>query len=176
MPDTSHAISPEPAREPLRLHPPRHRIEQRSILMWTLNALIWGIFVVGALSVLYVLVPDTRPWLGPVIWIFSAIYAVNVAVMPTWRYLVHRWEINDQAVYALNGWITREWRITPISRIQSVETRRGPLQSVLGLATLKVTTASREGGITIDGLDAGVAKECSRRLTEITQATPGDAT
>lgn len=113
---------------------------------------------------------------GPVIWIFSAIYAVNVAVMPTWRYLVHRWEINDQAVYALNGWITREWRITPISRIQSVETRRGPLQSVLGLATLKVTTASREGGITIDGLDAGVAKECSRRLTEITQATPGDAT
>ncbi|MEV4381658.1 PH domain-containing protein [Streptosporangium sp. NPDC049644] len=176
MPDTSYAASPEQTREPLVLRPPRHRIERRAILMWTLNALIWGILVVSGLGIAYALLPDTRPWLGPVLVIFAVIYAVNIAVMPTWRYLVHRWEITDQAVYALNGWITREWRITPISRIQSIDTRRGPLQTMLGLATLKVTTASREGAISIAGLNAAVAEEHSHRLTEITQATPGDAT
>lgn len=174
--DTAEASLKPVLVEPLRLRPPRHRIERKAILWWTLSAFIWGCFVIGGMSVAYAMWAPVRPWLGPVLAIVAAIYAVNLTIMPTWRYLVHRWEVTDQAVYHLHGWLTREWRITPISRIQSIDTTRGPVQQLLGLATLKVTTASKEGTIRIEGLGAEAAERAARHLTEITQATPGDAT
>jgi membrane protein YdbS with pleckstrin-like domain len=99
-----------------------------------------------------------------------------VVVMPRWRYRVHRWEADEQAVYTLTGWLKMEWRVAPISRIQTIDTERAALQRLFGLATVTVTTASAAGPVTIEGLDAGAAAELARRLTEITQADPGDAT
>jgi membrane protein YdbS with pleckstrin-like domain len=89
---------------------------------------------------------------------------------------VHRWEADEQAVYTLTGWLKMEWRVAPISRIQTIDTERAALQRLFGLATVTVTTASAAGPVTIEGLDAGAAAELARRLTEITQADPGDAT
>jgi membrane protein YdbS with pleckstrin-like domain len=163
-------------QEAVTLRPPRYRVERRSIWLWTLNAVIWAIAVIGLMAIAYSVVERSRPWLGPIIVIVSVIYFLNITVMPTTRYLIHRWETTDEAVYALRGWLQREWRITPVSRIQSIDTIKGPLQQLFGLATLRVTTAARQGGIVIDGLDAEVAAETAHRLTEITQLTPGDAT
>ena len=82
----------------------------------------------------------------------------------------------DLAVYELKGGLVREWRIVPISRIQSVDVARGPVQQWLGLATLRVVTASHEGHVKIVGLDADVVAAAAAELTALTQATPGDAT
>lgn len=161
---------------PLQLRPPRHRVERRAIALWTLNAVISAVVLVGGLGLTYSLWDASRPYLYPVLVVLSITSTINILAMPTWRYFVHRWEYTDRAVYALNGWITREWRITPISRIQSIDTHRGPLQQLLNLATLKVTTAAKAGTIVIRGLDADVAAEAAERLTDITQHTPGDAT
>jgi membrane protein YdbS with pleckstrin-like domain len=70
----------------------------------------------------------------------------------------------------------REWRIAPISRVQTVDTERGPLQRLLKLGNLSVTRASARGPVKISGLDEQTATELARTLTETTQATPGDAT
>ncbi|MET7395850.1 PH domain-containing protein [Dactylosporangium sp. NPDC005572] len=158
------------------LRPPRHRVERRAILLWTLNAIVTALVSVGGLGLTYGLWEASRPYVGPLLAVAAVFAAVNILAMPTWRYLVHRWEFTDRAVYNLDGWITREWRITPISRIQSIDTKRGPLQALLGLTTLKVTTAAKAGSIAIRGLDARVAAEAAERLTDITQDTPGDAT
>jgi uncharacterized protein len=63
-----------------------------------------------------------------------------------------------------------------MSRIQTVDTQRGPLEQRFGLATVTVTTASAKGAIKIEGLDHATAEELAERLTATTQATPGDAT
>ncbi|GIE98559.1 membrane protein [Paractinoplanes rishiriensis] len=160
----------------LRIRPPRHRVDRRFILWRTVQTLFWGIGVLGVLGAVYGFVEVTRPWLGPVLVVAGVLYAVNLAVMPTWRYLVHRWEATDDAVYSLEGWLTRKWQIVPISRIQSIDTERGLLQQALGLATITVTTASSEGKITIEGLDARVAADTVDRLRQVTAADPGDAT
>jgi membrane protein YdbS with pleckstrin-like domain len=160
----------------LAIRPPRHRLDRRFILWRTLQAVFWCAGVLGALGLLYELVGATRPWAGPLLLLIGAIYLVNITVMPTWRYLVHRWEATDDAVYALAGWLTRKWQIVPVSRIQSIDVEAGPIQQLLGLATLRVTTASGDGKITIEGLDAAVAGETARRLKDVTAATPGDAT
>ena len=52
-------------------------------------------------------------------------YVVGV---PPWLYRIARWEVTDRAVYTLHGWLVREWRIAPISRVQTVDTQRGPLR------------------------------------------------
>jgi membrane protein YdbS with pleckstrin-like domain len=97
-------------------------------------------------------------------------------VMPLWRYRVHRWEVTDDAVYTRTGWLWQEWRIAPMSRIQTVDTARGPLEQAFRLSSVTVTTASAAGPIKIKGLDHELAADLVERLTEVTQANKGDAT
>jgi membrane protein YdbS with pleckstrin-like domain len=96
--------------------------------------------------------------------------------MPRWRFRVHRWEATDDAVYTSAGWLSQEWRVAPMSRIQTVDLQRGPLQQLFRLATVTVTTASAAGALQLAGLDHDLAVDLVEQLTETTQATPGDAT
>jgi membrane protein YdbS with pleckstrin-like domain len=171
------STSPVPAAAPLRIRPPNRRLSPRFILWRTLNTLCWAVGVLGLFLIPYFIFPAARTWLEPIIWVLAAVFAVNLLFMPTYRYYVHRWETTEEAVYTLSGWISREWRIVPISRIQSIDTVQGPLEQMLRLATVKVTTvAAGRHGVSNEGWDAEVAKAADDRLNEITQATPGDAT
>ena len=146
------------------------------MVWWALQSVVFTVPLIVVPTVISLRVEAARPWLVPVIVLAVGLLLVGVVVEPLWRYAVHRWETTDEAVYAASGWIVREWRIAPISRIQTVDTIRGPLEQVLGLATLRITTASAKGAIDIGGLDAEVAAEAARHLTEIAEITPGDAT
>lgn len=96
--------------------------------------------------------------------------------MPTWRYRVHRWEISEQAVFTRTGWLMQERRIAPISRVQTVDTYRGPLDRLFGLANVTVTTASSAGAVQIVALDSAVADDVAARLTDIAALGAHDAT
>ena len=94
----------------------------------------------------------------------------HLIVMPQWRYNVHRWEVAPQAVYTRSGWLHQESRIAPISRIQTVDSERGPLEQLFGLADVTVTTASAAGPLKIEGLDRATAE---RLVDELTDRRPG---
>lgn len=162
------------------LRPPRHRIDRRAVVWWALGGLGGMLLPLVALAIALAFTGDgARPWLRAAVAAVLVAGVGYVAVVPAWRYRVHRWETTDQAVYAASGWFVREWKVVPISRIQSVDTRRGPLEQLLGLASVRVTTASPRaevGSLLIEGLDHAVAVELAEHLTEITEATPGDAT
>jgi uncharacterized protein len=159
-----------------RLRAPAHRVSRRAITWWTLQALIsWLTILVPAAGA--ALVVDGEPgWTSAVLVALVVLAAAHVVVMPRWRYHVHRWEATEDAVYTQAGWLSQEWRVAPMSRIQTVDTQRGPLQQALGLSTVTVTTASAAGPLHIAGLDAGLASGLVEQLTATTQATPGDAT
>jgi membrane protein YdbS with pleckstrin-like domain len=99
-----------------------------------------------------------------------------VIVMPRWRFLVHRWEATDTAVYTQSGWINQERRIAPVARIQTVDTQRGPFEQLFRLANVTVTTASAAGPLKIHGLDRKVAETLVDDLTVRTNAADGDGT
>ncbi|MCW2685478.1 MAG: hypothetical protein JWR37_368, partial [Mycobacterium sp.] len=99
-----------------------------------------------------------------------------VAIVPLWRYRVHRWDISPQAVFTRSGWLVQERRIAPISRVQTVDTYRGPLDRVFGLANVTVTTASSAGAVRIIALDSAVADDIAARLTDIAAIGTEDAT
>ncbi|ARQ68871.1 hypothetical protein CAG99_08350 [Streptomyces marincola] len=160
----------------LLLRPPRHRVERRAVLLWVVRALSALLPLAAALTAVHLLWSAARGWTGPALVVLAVAGPLYAVVMPLWRYAVHRWEATDDAVYAATGWFVREWRIAPVSRIQTVDTVRGPAEQLLGLATLTVTTASSSGAILIRGLAPAVAAEAAERLSEITRRTPGDAT
>ena len=158
----------------LPLRPPAHQVSPRAVRWWQLRDLI---------TVLVLLVPQIvleivfgTGWLVLTAIATAVVGVAYVLAVPSLLFRIHRWEITDEAVYTLSGWLVREWRIAPISRVQTVDTEHGPLQQLLRLASVTVTTASAKGPVTIRGLDAADAAELARVLTETTQATPGDAT
>lgn len=160
----------------LRLRDPRHRVHRKSILWWTLrSAIFWVVVIVG--QVLGEVLPAQPPgWLKTTLLVSIVLGVLQVVIEPQWRYRVHRWEANHEAVVTRSGWINQEWRVAPLSRIQTVDTKRGPLEQLLGLATVTVTTASAAGPVQIAGLEHGAAAALVDELTATTQATPGDAT
>ena len=157
------------------LREPRERVSPRARGMWLLGALLRSAVVV-ALVVAAGPVAELVdvPWWAFVL--LGAALAGYVAVVPQWRYAVHRWEVSETAVHTQTGWWVRERRIAPMSRIQTVDHVEGAIARLFGLATVTVTTASAAGALEIAGLDRARARELVDELTLRADAVDGDAT
>src|SRR4051794_14179925 len=161
----------------VRLRPPMHRVSPRAKWYWAAKAAVLWIVL---------LVPQAIWWFADsdganlrhvtvgVAWLVLA--CVHLGVMPQWRYRVHRWEATDTAVYTQTGWLRQQRRIAPISRVQTVDSERGPIEQLFRLANVTVTTASAAGPIKIDGLAAKDADQLVADLTGRVGQTTGDAT
>ncbi|WP_020573483.1 PH domain-containing protein [Actinopolymorpha alba] len=161
----------------LELRPPRHRVSRTAIRYWTVRALVeW--LVLAAIQVVWLLATDSdrRAWHIAGLVATALVCAAHLIVMPQWRYRVHRWEATAEAVYTQSGWFDQERRIAPVSRIQTVDSERGPLEQLFGLSNVTVTTASAAGPLKIRGLDRDTADRLVDELTNNTQANQGDAT
>jgi uncharacterized protein len=158
------------------LRPPAHRVSPRAIAYWTVRAAIGWLALLG-IQLVWLVVGADHTGLRVVGLVATVVAAgVHLAVMPQWRYRVHRWESTDQAVYTQTGWFNQERRIAPISRIQTVDSQFGVLERLFGLANVTVTTASAAGPIRIHGLARSDAQRLVAQLTSTTAGTPGDAT
>ena len=156
------------------LRDPVHRVSPRAPYVWAAGAVLRGLApaVVAAAGTLFGWF--TLPlwaWIG-----YAVLWIAYVVVMPAYRYQVHRWETTDTAVYTQRGWLTRERRIAPMSRVQTVDLDQGVIDRVFGLASVSVTTASAAGPVKVEGLDREVAERLVEELTRRTEAEAGDAT
>ncbi|HET6503230.1 MAG TPA: PH domain-containing protein [Amycolatopsis sp.] len=163
------------AGEILDLRPPANLVSGRAVLYWAARAAL-GWLIVLAAELLWLFVGDGGRPLGVVLLATTVAALAHLIVMPQWRYRVHRWEATPEAVYTQSGWFNQERRIAPVSRIQTVDTKRGPLERAFSLANLTVTTASARGPVHIHGLDLGTAQRLAAELAARTQASAGDAT
>lgn len=159
-----------------QLRPPRHQVSRSAIRYWTVHAALrWAVVLLAAGVIASSADAGTTAELAGLI-ALAVIAVAHTIVMPRWRYAVHRWETTPDAVYTQAGWFTQERRIAPVTRIQTVDSERGPLEQLFELATVTVTTASAKGPLRIAGLDAATAERLVDELTAVAQAAPGDAT
>ncbi len=160
---------------PASLREPLERVSPRARYLWTLEALVPASFLLAAVAGVDAMWSGIGlRWWG---WVLAALVVTAYAVLVgQWRYLVHRWEVTETAVYTQTGWWNRERRIAPMSRIQTVDHVEGAVARLLGLATVTVTTASAAGALRIAGLDAGRARALVEELTVRADAVEGDAT
>jgi membrane protein YdbS with pleckstrin-like domain len=171
----TEASADEVPVQQLRMRPPQHRVSRRAIPYWTARALTGWLVVVLA-QVLWTAWAHDLGWHLAGLSATVAVAAVHLAVMPRWRFSVHRWEATPHAMYTQSGWFSQQRRIAPISRIQTVDTERGPLEQLFGLSNVTVTTASAAGPLKIHGLDRDLAQALVDDLARAIEATRGDAT
>ena len=167
MPPNPHVTIADPAWRP----------SDKAKKLWAINAALFWIIPVAAQIVWAVLDENATSWPHVLVLAATVVLAgAHIVGVPIWRFAVHRWEVSDTAVYTQTGWLNQERRIAPISRVQTVDTERGPIERMLGLATITVTTASSAGAVRISALDQDVADRTVAQLTEIAATHTGDAT
>jgi membrane protein YdbS with pleckstrin-like domain len=157
------------------LREPAGRVSSRAPLIWAIGAAVRGLLLGAGLFVAAVVLElfELPAW-G---WVLYAAAVVGyVVVMPAYRYRVHRWESTDTAVYTQRGWLSRERRIAPMSRVQTVDLEQTAFSRLVGLANVTVTTASAAGPLRIEALDVEVAERLVDELTRRAEAETGDAT
>ena len=141
---------------------PAWQVSRGAIGLWVTEG------VIGALVLAVGTVAFLR-WAVPIAVVVDAV--VVIGVRPRLRYRVHRWEVTDEAVYTLTGWLSRTWTLVPISRIQTVDVTRGVMQQLFGLASVAVLTASSEGTVRVPHLEADVAQrvadDLARRAAQV---------
>jgi membrane protein YdbS with pleckstrin-like domain len=156
------------------LRDPAHQVSPKAPVLWAVGAAIRGLLLLVVLAVVRLVGWWEVPW-----WVFPIVLVVGigyVVVMPMVRYRIHRWESTDTAVYTQTGWLSRERRIAPMSRVQTVDFEQGVIDRLFGLASVTVTTASAAGPLRITAIDKPVADRLVEDLTRRTEAEAGDAT
>lgn len=112
------------------------------------------------------------PWLAvPMAAVIGAGVGAWLAVK---RHRRTRWRLDDRGFAVRRGnWWQSETHV-PISRVQHLDLKRGPLERSAGLSTLVVHTAgTRMAAVSVSGLDADDAERLRERLA--TQVDHDDA-
>ncbi|PSQ43962.1 hypothetical protein BRD17_05235 [Halobacteriales archaeon SW_7_68_16] len=102
--------------------------------------------------------------------------AVGLIAVVTWhttaRYRAWGFAVGDDSLRIERGVVTQVTTAVPFVRVQHVDTRRGPIERLLGLASVVVYTAgSRQADVTIPGLSPDRARDLQERLRELTTAS-----
>lgn len=175
------SASRSPTGRPSGPREPQWRVARSAIGLWTVGAIGTALVVLIPVSIAAVLIPDSAVrWLVVVTdilpWVLAAFFVVEILALPWYKYAVHRWEVTPDGVYTLTGWLSRTWILVPISRIQTVDVTRGPLQRMFGLASVSVRTASAHGSVEIHQLDAYTAAQVADDLSKRANLYDDDAT
>ena len=134
------------------------RVRRLWALQWLGAALVVAVAAVIA-SVLLAMADNDRAALvvGGVGGVVTLALVAAAVLQPRLAYRSFRYEITELGLYVAGGRLWRKWQVVPHSRVQTVDTKRGPLERALGLVSVFVTTASAKGGTGIPGLDPAVA-------------------
>ncbi|MCL7715422.1 PH domain-containing protein [Stenotrophomonas mori] len=103
-------------------------------------------------------------------WLPAALGAAAVGLLAgAWigwrRHRLTRWRLDEQAFAVRHGHLWQSESHVPVSRVQHLDLRRGPLQRAIGLATLVVHTAgTRMNTVALAGLDQHDAERLRDRL------------
>jgi membrane protein YdbS with pleckstrin-like domain len=153
-------------REPANALDPRMRAYWRTESAFV--TLAAGIGVIVATAMLGSTGAGTAAWIVGVLGALTvAVLAVLAVVVPQLDHRHFRYEVTELGLYVAKGWLWRRWQVVPHARVQTVDTKSGPLMRAFGLVAVEVTTASASGGTEIPGLRPPVAdalvEELARR-------------
>lgn len=122
------------------------------VTVWRLQSIArWSVTWIVATSIGAFLLPTLR-WVPAVVTALAAVTAVTI--MPGWRHHRWRWQLTNDALELSHGIFIRRHVAVPYFRIQQIDVTRSPLERLMGIATVEVTTASATGTARIPGIAA----------------------
>lgn len=152
--------------------PPANRLDPRAKTLWRAEAALSAIPLLALAAVAVWLlrrVAIAPDWLAPAPLLAALLWAGwDIGAMPTVRWRLWRYEIGSDEIDLQRGWFTQIRTIVPMARIQHVDTRRGPLERRLGLATVVLYTAAGASQIpALADADAAAARDRIAALANV---------
>jgi Uncharacterized conserved protein len=138
--------------------------------MYIGNAIFAAIAVAAVAVVLYLWMQDMTEFVDEMyIWIIAVaglgLLLAYLIIGPIVFYNRYRYMINDERIDVRRGILIIRRNMVPIERVHQVEVTRGPINNMLGLANVDVTTA---GGIArIEYLELEQAEEIAKYLNSL---------
>jgi membrane protein YdbS with pleckstrin-like domain len=129
----------------------------------------WAVGLLGGATVLGAVLAGVGVFLDVGgLWLLSVLLAVVGLAHVVARYRRWRFSVGDEALYLQRGVLTHVETSVPFVRVQHVDTRRGPLERLLGLSSVVVYTAgSRGADVAIPGLAPERAERLRERLRDL---------
>lgn len=148
-------------------------LDPEAVTLWRLTTALRGALVtalaIGAEVIFEIPLPA-----GVLAGAAGALALATVVVYPPLKYRAWGFALRDRDLYMRRGVLFRTTSIVPHARIQHVDTRHGPIDRWLGLASVVTFTAGHQGAIlSIPALRAGEAEEIRDRLAA--ESGVGDA-
>lgn len=149
---------PPPAPAPVQ------RLDPGAVTLWRLTGALWTAFFTGAAAIV-LLVLEWPLWLMAFVVALGLMWIVEV---PSASYRHYAYQVGEVDVRVTHGWWTRRVAVVLHSRIQHVDTRQGPVERALGLATVVIYTAGSVGAMVgIPGLAESDAEALRDRLAQL---------
>jgi membrane protein YdbS with pleckstrin-like domain len=132
--------------------------------VWQVDAALGWMFLAG-LAVAALLVAERSPAWALIPAFMGLMYVLQV---PPNRYRHFTFRVGEVDVRVAHGWLWRTESVVLHSRIQHVDTRQGPIERMMGLATVVVFTAGSVGAmVAIPGLATARADALRDRLVRL---------
>lgn len=151
---------------------PPQTLESEIQGVWAIKSAVSAAIFGAIAAVAFSVVSIGGPWVGGVILVAGTVLGIVFSVL---RYRIWTYQVRSDSLYLRRGVVTRVATVAPYVRIQHVDTRRGPIDRVFGLATTVVYTAgSRGADVSIPGLTPERAADLQTRLKQLAIAAEGD--
>jgi membrane protein YdbS with pleckstrin-like domain len=143
------------------------RLDRRVVVVWLWRVLVFAAVLAGiaavVASVLNVGV-DRLVAAAGVFLVVAAIGTLHVVL----RYRAWRFDVREDTLFIERGVLVSVRTTVPYVRVQHVDSRRGPLERVLGLGRVVVYTAgSRGADVAIPGLAAARVDDVQETLRRL---------
>jgi membrane protein YdbS with pleckstrin-like domain len=142
-------------------------------IVWGVSRLVVALLVGVVVGVIDRFVLHIGMWLGPAAALVVAVCTIPFVLL---QYRVWRFEIQEDALYLERGVLTRVESAVPFVRIQHIDTQRGPIERLAGLASVGVYTAGTQGSdVSIPGLRPEQAQDIQNQLRDLAIESEEDA-
>ena len=127
--------------------------------IWVLTSIITGTIVGTIFAALIYAATQSLPVSG-LVFVIPPILMVFYSLK---RYKNWLFQVNDDYLEINHGVLRKVSAVIPYVRVQHIDTNRGPLERMLGLASVRVYTAGSKGA---DMKIPGLSKERAERMQE----------
>lgn len=146
----------------------KQRPHPRVIMLWRLQSGVRLLFPWLPMGVGFAIVGGDLVGQGLALLVPSVVLGFLGLKALVWPSLVYRffaYEVREEDLWIGRGVLFRRETVIPLSRIQHVDTRQGPMEQLFGLARILIYTASGripDGGV--PGLEVNVASALRDQL------------
>lgn len=148
---------------------PQQRLSEDAVKVWIISDIIENLIIFIVLGVLFYLDKyfSWKEWIG---WILMAITTIAVIgtvwsfIRPFLLYKTWRYDVNEEFLQLKSGILVEKNQLVPMTKIQAIATKQGPLLRKYGLCSISIDTMGTSH--TIPALPKEVAVELRNQIAQ----------